>query len=272
MRASGRSEAREAPDGRASTGAATGGRSSGRTRTASAAAAPRTRARTRQPARRTEEDAPRAASSGTAGRGPASRSARTRSTCSALSTGRRGRAAGTGRRGAIRDTTRDDYRRHIERYWLPALGARPLGEAHRPRNSRELARARRARRDGVLADRTHPPHVRAVSARCSLPPVEEGLIALNPARDVAAPVRAGRAPAVRQDADDGDDPAPGQGARVDPRSAGGVPAGGRSALAAVLRVARARRDCACQRGARAALAGPATRRRRGPWSGCGGRT
>ena len=32
-----------------------------------------------------------------------------------------------GRRGAIRENTQDEYRRDLERYWLPVLGRRPLG-------------------------------------------------------------------------------------------------------------------------------------------------
>jgi len=50
----------------------------------------------------------------------------------------RGRYAG--RRGAIRDSTRDDYRRQIERYWLPTLGKTRLGKIAAPDMSRVLAK------------------------------------------------------------------------------------------------------------------------------------
>ena len=64
----------------------------------------------------------------------------------------RGRYAS--RQGAIRDATRDDYRRDLERYILPVIGNRPIGRLSAP----DLARlaAALAGRDGddYLADRT----------------------------------------------------------------------------------------------------------------------
>src|SRR4051812_23976257 len=58
----------------------------------------------------------------------------------------RSRGRYMGRRGAIRDSTREDYRRHIERYWLPALEKRSLGKITAPDLSRVLAKL--AARDG----------------------------------------------------------------------------------------------------------------------------
>jgi hypothetical protein len=51
-----------------------------------------------------------------------------------------------GRRGAVRDSTRDDYRRHLERHWLPVLGRRPLGKITTPDLARAVAAL--AGRDG----------------------------------------------------------------------------------------------------------------------------
>jgi hypothetical protein len=33
-----------------------------------------------------------------------------------------------GRKGAIRDNTRNEYRRDVERYWPPVLGERPVAK------------------------------------------------------------------------------------------------------------------------------------------------
>ena len=56
------------------------------------------------------------------------------------------------RRGAIRDSTREDYRRQVERYWLPALGSRPLGKVAAPDLSRVLAKlASRGSHDLIAA-------------------------------------------------------------------------------------------------------------------------
>lgn len=118
----------------------------------------------------------------------------------------RGRYAG--RQGAIRDATRDDYRRDLERYILPVIGRRPIAKLAAP----DLARlaAGLAARDGddYLADRTIRRIFAPVSAMLATA-VEEGVIRHNPARDVRLPSGRDALRRFDEDADDGDDPAPG---------------------------------------------------------------
>lgn len=119
----------------------------------------------------------------------------------------RGRYAG--RRGAIREATLADYRRDVERYWLPALGARPLAKITTPDLARVIA-ALAAREGGdYLADRTLR-RLTAPLAGLLATAAEEGLIAHNPARDVRLPSGRDELRRFDEDADDGDDPAPGK--------------------------------------------------------------
>jgi hypothetical protein len=87
---------------------------------------------------------------------------------------RRGRYAG--RRGAIRDSTREDYRRHIERYWLPALGTKALGKVTPPDLSRVLAAMAARDGDAYLADSSLRRIFAPVGALLATA-AEEGLIA-----------------------------------------------------------------------------------------------
>ena len=124
----------------------------------------------------------------------------------------RGRYAG--RRGAIRDHTLDDYRRDIERYWLPALGARPPSKITTPDLARVIAKLAARDGDDYLADAT----LRRLTAPLSgllATAVEEGCIAHNVARDLRLPSGRDVLRRFDADADDGDDPAPGK-ARADP--------------------------------------------------------
>lgn len=91
-----------------------------------------------------------------------------------------------GRRGAVRDATRDDYRRDCETYWLPLLGAKRLPAIGAPDIARALATL--AGRDGgdYLADRTLKRVFAPLSALMATA-VEEGVIRHNPARDVTVP-------------------------------------------------------------------------------------
>ncbi len=114
-----------------------------------------------------------------------------------------------GRRGAVRDATRADYRRDLERYVLPTLGARPIGKLSPP-DLASLA-ASLAGRDGdaYLADRT----IRRIFAPLGAllaTAVEEGVIPSNPARDVRLPSGRDELRHFDADEDDGDDPAPGK--------------------------------------------------------------
>ncbi len=114
-----------------------------------------------------------------------------------------------GRKGAIRDATIKDYRRDLERWWLPALGARPLAKITAPDIARVVATLA-AREDDYLADRTLR-RIFAPFAAMLATAVEEGYAPHNPARDVKLP--SGRDRLRRFDADDqddGDDPAPGK--------------------------------------------------------------
>lgn len=114
-----------------------------------------------------------------------------------------------GRRGAIRDSTRDDYRQQIERYWLPALGSRALGKITPPELSRVLAALAARDRDDYLADSSLR-RIFAPAGALLASAVEEGLIAHNVARDVRVPTGRDALRKFDQDADDGDDPDPGR--------------------------------------------------------------
>lgn len=115
-----------------------------------------------------------------------------------------------GRRGAIRDSTLKDYRRDVERYWLPDLGRRPLAKITAPEIARVIATLAAREGDDYLADRTLR-RLFAPLAALLATAVEEGVIPQNVARDVKLP--SGRDRLRRFDADDqddGDDPAPGK--------------------------------------------------------------
>jgi integrase len=115
-----------------------------------------------------------------------------------------------GRRGAIRDATLKDYRRDLERYWLPELGDRPLAKITAPHVARVIATLAARAGDEYLADRTLR-RIFAPFAAMLATAVEEGHVPHNPARDVKLP--SGRDRLRRFDADDqddGDDPAPGK--------------------------------------------------------------
>jgi hypothetical protein len=91
-----------------------------------------------------------------------------------------------GRKGAVRESTRADYRRDLERYWLPALGRRPLAKVTTPDLGRVVANLAARNGDDYLADRT----IRRVFAPLGAlmaTAAEEGAIASNPARDVRLP-------------------------------------------------------------------------------------
>lgn len=115
-----------------------------------------------------------------------------------------------GRRGAIRDATRADYRRDLERYVLPAIGTRPIGKLAAP-DLRKLVDDLAAR-DGTdyLADSTLRRITAPLGAMLATA-VEEGYCAHNVFRDVRLP--SGRDAIRRFDADepgDTDDPDPGK--------------------------------------------------------------
>ena len=115
-----------------------------------------------------------------------------------------------GRKGAIRDATLNDYRRDLERWWLPALGARPLAKITAPDVARVIANLAAREGDEYLADRTLR-RIFAPLAAMLATAVEEDHAPHNPARDVKLP--SGRDRLRRFDADDqddGDDPAPGK--------------------------------------------------------------
>jgi len=115
----------------------------------------------------------------------------------------RGRYAG--RRGAIREATRVDYRGHMERTWLPMIGARPLAKM----TTLDLQRAL-----DQLAARDGSDYLTDASIRRMFVPLaallataaREGLIAHNPARDVDLP--SGRDELRRFDDEHGDDDDP----------------------------------------------------------------
>jgi integrase len=114
-----------------------------------------------------------------------------------------------GRKGAVRDSTRADYRSHLERTWLPRLGARPLAKLTAPEIGRVVGALAALDGHDYLADSS----IRRVFAPLSAllaTAVEEGHVPYNVARDVRLP--SGRDALRRFDADDedGDDPAPGK--------------------------------------------------------------
>lgn len=121
-----------------------------------------------------------------------------------------------GRRGAVRDSTRNEYRRDIEAYWLPVLGPKGIGKIT-PRDVSRVLAALAARDGDKTADRSER-YLSDRSLKRLFAPfgalmaeaVEEGLLATNPARDVKVP--SGRDVLRRFDADDSDDddPAPGK--------------------------------------------------------------
>src|SRR5215207_4021536 len=115
-----------------------------------------------------------------------------------------------GRRGAIRDSTLAEYRRDLERYWLPVLGSRPLAKIRTPDVARAVATLAARDDDEYLADRTIRRLFAPLGALFATA-VQEGVIGSNPCRDVSLP--SGR-DALRtfdaDDQDDADDPAPGQ--------------------------------------------------------------
>jgi integrase len=115
-----------------------------------------------------------------------------------------------GRRGAIRDNTRDEYRRDIERYWLPPLGRRALADITTPALGRVIGDLAARDGDSYLADRTLR-RLFAPMAALMATAVDEGLIPHNPARDATLP--SGRDALRRFDPDadeDTDDPSPGK--------------------------------------------------------------
>jgi hypothetical protein len=101
-----------------------------------------------------------------------------------------------GRKGAIRDNTRNEYRRDLERYWLPVLGNRPLGKIAARDLSRVLADLAERDGDDYLADRTLRRLFAPMGALFATA-VEEGVTGANPARDVRLP-SGRRAPQVRR--------------------------------------------------------------------------
>ena len=119
----------------------------------------------------------------------------------------RGRYAG--RRGAIRESTLADYRRDVERYWLPALGARPLAKITTPDLARVIAKLAARDGDDYLADATLR-RLTAPLAGLLATAAEEGCIAHNVARELRLPSGRDELRRFDADADDGDDPAPGK--------------------------------------------------------------
>ena len=114
-----------------------------------------------------------------------------------------------GRQGAIRDATRDDYRRDLERYGLPVIGNRPIGKLCAPDLARLAAELAARDGDAYLADRTIRRIFAPISAMLATA-VEEGVIRHNPARDVRLPSGRDALRRFDEDADDADDPAPGK--------------------------------------------------------------
>jgi integrase len=114
-----------------------------------------------------------------------------------------------GRKGAVRDATKADYRRDLERYWLPSLGSKRLPAITAPMIARVLAEIAGREDDGYLADRTLK-RLSAPLAALMATAVEEGVIGTNPARDVNVPSGRDELHRFDEDADDGDDPEPGK--------------------------------------------------------------
>jgi integrase len=114
-----------------------------------------------------------------------------------------------GRRGAIRDATRSLYRRHLELYWLPPLGRKPLAKLTAPDLARAVAGMAARDGTGYLADRSIR-RIFAPIAALLATAVEEGLISHNPARDVRLPSGRDELRRFNPDEDeDSADPAPG---------------------------------------------------------------
>jgi integrase len=139
----------------------------------------------------------------------------TRSTSSARNLDRAADAAPVqgryqGRRGAIRASTSHRYQRHLELYWLPAIGRRSLSRVNAPDLSRVVATLAARGDDEYLTDASLR-RIFAPMGALLATAVEEGLIPHNPARDVRLP--SGRDELRRFDpdaADDSDDPSPGR--------------------------------------------------------------
>ncbi|MEA2469983.1 MAG: integrase [Thermoleophilaceae bacterium] len=114
-----------------------------------------------------------------------------------------------GRRGAVREATTSSYRRHLEMYWLPPLGRRPIAKLVAPDLGGVIAQLAARDGDEYLTDGSLRRIFAPVAALLATA-AEEGLIPHNPARDARLP--SGRDELRRFDADapdDEDDPAPG---------------------------------------------------------------
>lgn len=115
-----------------------------------------------------------------------------------------------GRSRAVRDSTRDAYRRQLELHVLPALGGKAIGKLTTPDLTRLVAQLAARDGDAYLADGT----LKRVTAPLGVmlaTAVEEGYCAHNVFADVRVP--SGRDALRRFDADDqgdADDPAPGK--------------------------------------------------------------
>jgi hypothetical protein len=114
-----------------------------------------------------------------------------------------------GRRGAVRDATRSDYRRDLERYWLPTLGPKRLPAITAPMIARVLAELAAGNGDDYLADRTLK-RLFAPLAALMATAVQEGVTRTNPARDVTVPAGRDALRRFGEDSDDSDDPEPGK--------------------------------------------------------------
>ncbi len=91
-----------------------------------------------------------------------------------------------GRRGAVRDTTREQYRGYMERFWLPSLGARALETLTAADLRRVIDGLTSRDGDAYMADN----YVRRIFAGVSAlmaTAAEEGLVPFNVARDVTLP-------------------------------------------------------------------------------------
>ena len=108
-----------------------------------------------------------------------------------------------GRRGAVRDSTRADYRRDVERYLLPELGRKRIAQVS-PADLARLVAGLAARDDEhYRADQTIR-RIYAPIAAMFAQAVEEGVIAHNPARDVRLPSGRDRLRRFDEDEDDED--------------------------------------------------------------------
>ncbi len=107
-----------------------------------------------------------------------------------------------GRRGAIRNATRNEYRRQVEDYWLPALGSKRLPSIGAPDIAKVLAGIAARDGDDYLSDATLKRLFAPLSALMATA-VEEGVVRHNAARDVTVP--SGRDALRRFDHEDEDD-------------------------------------------------------------------